>query len=112
MVSGLGAHASSVLLVTISGHISVQLRYSNGINWHAGSVRSQAKAVLQRQANVRIRFEGAALASNGSTGLFVYKGVGIAPIPTCVSRAFEVFSHDRRGAEKIKFFSASQRLCG
>ena len=76
MVSGLGAHASSVLLVTISGHISVQLRYSNGINWHAGSVRSQAKTVLQRQANVRIRFEGAALASNGSTGLFVYKGVG------------------------------------
>ena len=29
---GLGAHASSVLILTISGDISVQLPYSNGIN--------------------------------------------------------------------------------
>ena len=32
--------------------------------------------------------------------LFVYKGVGIAPVPTCVSRAFAIFSPDRRDAEK------------
>ena len=52
-------------------------------------MRSQAKAALQRQCQDahKVQANGAALASGGSTGLLVYKGVGDAPSPN-VSHEF------------------------
>ena len=76
MVSGLGAHASSVLIVTISEHINDNRGTSMELIGTLEACAPRPKPFSSGDANMHLRFEGAALASNGSTGLFVYKGVG------------------------------------
>ena len=76
---GLGAHASSVLIVTISGHINDNRGTSMELIGTLEACAPRPKPFSSGDANMHLRFEGAALTSNAQPAYLCIRVWAIAP---------------------------------